>query len=1569
MKVKKIQNKIIANVKDKINIFNKPKTESKLKEKENPSDPITINSNSINQRIELLKQQNENKSDKKEKIQCEIKTNIKNKINIFNEPKNEPMIEEKENKPKTILKSDSINQRIELFKNQNENKRVEKENNQIEIKANLQDKINIFNKPKNEPTTKEKENPSLPKNKNSNSFNQRVELFKQQNENKNEAKENIQFEIKTNLKNKINIFNKPKIEPIINVKEEEQKIIKGSKLISNDNPDMKIYQFPNKKFESKLINNSKVLLFIGEHQELFINSFINICRDINYEDKERYKIDINDLNNQFNIYYIKARSGKYNIIIISIRSSLEKGEFMNNILTVFDSKAMTLKKIHFIFITLENKNQLRDKTIITFSMIMHLFQKETIGNYVKILFLKDNSNDLVNENKNITFRNYLDISFDSIYNPEYLCVNGKILYDNNSENNKVQWNILSENIKNIQNQLRFSKSVLLDEKKVSLFKNIFSDLHSVYRELLRLFENMIKREKVIFINFLLFCEITTNEMYSLILFLYNNIIENKKEFTIKNKEITLVNDINLINTLYVLSKVKFKNLIDLCCNKCSLQDISLNYIKNLFSNNLRTLDLSNNDLVEMEIFNKEESLYNLYKLDLSYNKITNINYLINCNLTNLIELNLSHNLISDITCLQNELKFKVLEELDLSFNKIKKLNKINIRTLNCLVLINNEISEGILDFLNQFYFNIDELILTKSNNILSFEYHKDYIKIIDLKYALEEKNVNEILKSISFKNIKYLDIVGFNNIEFLSNISLQDLVQLNFKMKINDLSIFNNIKFKEIKKISFCEDSSVSKGFNSLNIFSTIKVQSINIVEKDINYKCCLSCNYPEFKFTFFSKDLNFLKEQFFENPNQIYIEQKILDNKNNWDFFSYNDIIKSFPIFKNLKAEVLDIVYNNNKFIFSIKFYGHNFRMHFPFEEMKFIYDNIFKSIERLSLSNMTFDDNISIEKEYFDNLKELNLNNNIIETMKIFSEVANRLYVINESKANLCKSQLIELFEKGKFRMNRINSKGNQIQLYYVYPFYFYLNIDKIQKIKFFEGCKEIHLINLQLDDEDIKFLENETLSNLRILNLDGNQITNLNIFNYIQSLRQLETLSLKDNLFNSGIEIINNNESYELQSIKVKLNKEDQRTHIISFKYFIKNDNEKSGFYIDFDYLYDIDKSLDIFKELNFRKVFDLNLSGIKLKNINFMENKAFKHISKINYDDNYIDDISILERIGYYINNVSLKKNPIRKGLHVLKKYGIDIELDIEKKENEYKVLSCFKDACFDVEFYINNINDIKNILDYNNSYIKLMRNDSDELKSLESEIINKSNEQKNFFELVFKMIEFFKNNMVINIMKVEDNSEIITDNNIFLNDNNYEILEKLFSYFQSRLSYLPYISKLYLEGLENEDEKLIKYLSFLHIGYLHFSLNLDILKTFHIIHLNLANTNVTDIKGLCDIKELEILDLSNNEHIANLFLLKYAKFLNLKNLYLSNDNLENLYDIGMNEYKFSKLKVLDLSNNRIQDLTPVLIAFKYLNYLNVEKNLISEKYIIYELNKLTSCKINYANNYIYGLNKI
>ena len=67
----------------------------------------------------------------------------------------------------------------------------------------------------------------------------------------------------------------------INNKDEKPKIIEGSETISNENPDLAIYKYPNLKFSKMAVNNRKILLFIGNESEKFINSFINMYSNIN----------------------------------------------------------------------------------------------------------------------------------------------------------------------------------------------------------------------------------------------------------------------------------------------------------------------------------------------------------------------------------------------------------------------------------------------------------------------------------------------------------------------------------------------------------------------------------------------------------------------------------------------------------------------------------------------------------------------------------------------------------------------------------------------------------------------------------------------------------------------------------------------------------------------------------------------------------------------------------------------------------------------------------------------------------------------------------------------------------------------------------------------------------------------------------------------------------------------------------------------------------------------------------------------------------------------------------------
>ena len=365
--------------------------------------------------------------------------------------------------------------------------------------------------------------------------------------------------------------------------------------------------------------------------------------------------------------------------------------------------------------------------------------------------------------------------------------------------------------------IKSSTDLNMDKNKEFLFSDIFSDEKNKNYRLQKHFNSLEKTEQIILINYLILCDLP-DETSPWILFLYNKILENEKEMTVYDFEIILSKNANLNDTLYLLSKVKFKELKYLVGQNCNLIDTDLNLLKNLFSQNLLQLDLSNNELRDISIFAKEEeSLVNLSKLDLSHNKIVDISNLFNCRFLCLKELNLSHNEISDINGLQQNLYFNSLKKLDLSFNRIKILNKINIKTLNYLDLKNNEISEGFIDFLNNFCnscfssYEIEKLELTRDNMILIFNFHDAHNSLVDLKFSIEEKNVNEVLKTIPLEPIKNLEINGFNDLEWLSNESLENLEILNFKTEIDDLTIFNNVKFINLKKIIFCKNEHIIK--------------------------------------------------------------------------------------------------------------------------------------------------------------------------------------------------------------------------------------------------------------------------------------------------------------------------------------------------------------------------------------------------------------------------------------------------------------------------------------------------------------------------------------------------------------------------------------------------------------------------------------------------------------------------------------------------------------------------------------------------------------------------------------
>ena len=127
-------------------------------------------------------------------------------------------------------------------------------------------------------------------------------------------------------------------------------------------------------------------------------------------------------------------------------------------------------------------------------------------------------------------------------------------------------------------------------------------------------------------------------------------------------------------------------------------------------------------------------------------------------------------------------------------------------------------------------------------------------------------------------------------------------------------------------------------------------------------------------------------------------------------------------------------------------------------------------------------------------------------------------------------------------------------------------------------------------------------------------------------------------------------------------------------------------------------------------------------------------------------------------------------------------------------------------------------------------------------------------------------------------------------------------------------------------------------------------------------MDLSESSVTDIKGICELSELRILNLSNNKKISNLYELKDAKFKNLIELYLSNCNIKDSENIKISEFKFYYLEILDLSNNEMRILRPSSDIFKNLQTLIFASNNLENESELSELSKINpNCKIVKSNN--------
>ena len=622
------------------------------------------------------------------------------------------------------------------------------------------------------------------------------------------------------------------------------------------------------------------------------------------------------------------------------------------------------------------------------------------------------------------------------------------------------------------------------------------------------------------------------------------------------------------------------------------------------------------------------------------------------------------------------------------------------------------------------------------------------------------------------------------------------------------------------------------------------------------------------------------------------------------------------------------------------------------------------------LKLSNIILNKKLGITKEKFPSLEILELNKNKFESMDIFSEIDNiKDFLRIESNFNICNKGLLNNFDENKFKFDKINTIENKLEISFYSPIFFYLYLDEFDKTLKYENCRKICLNNICLTDEDINSMNIDKNNCLDDLNLNGNKITNLEFLSNSDS-SNLKSVSLKNNLINNGINIINNLKSLQIESLKIKLKEDEQYLHIIAFEYFGK-------YNLTFDFLSNINESLNVLKEINFsEKIEYLDLSCIKLKNINFLENETMKHISSINIDDNEIEDISIFEKISYKFKKLSIKQNPIKRGTHVFKlKYfnTAYIEIEINKIEYEYRIRANFIQLNIDIEFYINDINELKNIFDFKNTLINILNGNSDELQILNNELINKINIEPKIISEQMKVLLDKLNHFIgiIDLKRENNGKDIIKDSNILINENNKEFLEKLFIILYNKLENHYFANEVTFSRLKPIDEKLIMYFPFrciynlLIIGC---DFNLICLKSLWIENLDLSKANINDIQGICELTTLKSLNLSNNPKISNLFLLKDAKFKDLEELNLSYNNLKDLNEIKMNEYKFEKLTHLNLSHNEISNIYPIIGKFPDIIFLDIQYNRILFNYDLIARLKTSYpyCEIKFTNENILNL---
>jgi Leucine-rich repeat (LRR) protein len=563
---------------------------------------------------------------------------------------------------------------------------------------------------------------------------------------------------------------------------------------------------------------------------------------------------------------------------------------------------------------------------------------ENIDN-LTTLDLSNNNISSLSQFKDMKFNNLIDLnlSFNKISDME--CLGDKTNFDKleniNLSNNKIQ-KLKSINIKSLKHldllKNEINEGIIDFMTNIKTFSNSLNlkfDIDSVLFQ----YENELNVEFTYKLGNKnleeFFKELNLNQIKE-VKVLKSDIFDQNASYNIVDKEIKFNNDKNYI-ALNIITKLEFEQIKLLELTNCNLIDKNAKQLEILFSSNLKNLNLSHNKIQDINIFTGNEKLNNLKQLNLSHNEISDVAGISNGKLSNLLDLDLSFNKIEAIDFIESNTNLDTLEKLNLSNNQIKQLLKINLKNIKYLNILDNELSDGINEFIESINSLSHKLILEKLSDS-SFKCDYDGNLNTKFKYSLKDnKDITQFLKEFSFNGINELKLQGFdnNNIKFLSNESLEDIKELDLiENDLNIISIFDNIHFPEAKKIKLSKNDFKDDSLDNLKNFSSIKVKSITINLERINLKY----ENPELEIN--SSNFNILHD----NMGEI-DEIKVEEFPNNLDIFSYDSFSnKKLPPFKDIKVESLNVTFENQKYSCEMMFKPINVKASYKFDNIYFM-------------------------------------------------------------------------------------------------------------------------------------------------------------------------------------------------------------------------------------------------------------------------------------------------------------------------------------------------------------------------------------------------------------------------------------------------------------------------------------------------------------------------------------------------------------------------------------------------------------------------------------------------------